>query len=68
MNFQKLQVITDSVSLVTNGSWHEFCKHVEKVEKEYWRRDTVVPGGIGNIIKHSRADDYSDVDSATRKQ
>jgi hypothetical protein len=65
MNHQKYQVITDSVSLVTKGSWQEFCKHVEYVEKEYWRKDTVVPDGIGNIIKHSSADDCSDVDSAT---
>jgi len=27
MNLQKLQVFKDSVSLVTNGSWQEFCKY-----------------------------------------
>jgi len=30
---------------------------LKKVEKEYWRRDVVVPGGIVNIIKHSSADE-----------
>jgi hypothetical protein len=65
MNHQKLHVITYSVSFVTNGSWQEFCKHVEDVEKEYWRRDTVVPDGIGNITKHSSADDCNDVDTAS---
>jgi len=65
MNHQKLQVVTDSVSLLTNDSWQEFYKHVENIEKEYWRRDTVVPDGIGNIIKHSSGDDCSDVDTAT---
>jgi len=49
MNHQTLQVVTDSVSLLTNDSRQEFCKHVENVEKEYWRRDMVVPGGVGDI-------------------
>ena len=64
LNLQKLQVITDCMSLVTNCSWQELCKHVENVEKEYWRRDAVVPDGIDNIIKHCNADDYSEADTA----
>ncbi|XP_076545701.1 uncharacterized protein LOC143305550 [Osmia lignaria lignaria] len=42
----------EAVNEVTSADWHNFCKHTEKIEAEYWQKDGLVEEVIEVIDLH----------------
>ncbi|XP_049835151.1 uncharacterized protein LOC126278919 [Schistocerca gregaria] len=53
---------TESESLlsVTADDWEEYCRKVQQLEEEYWRRDGVVKLAIDDVIINTTETDSSD--------
>ncbi|KAJ4440857.1 hypothetical protein ANN_10704 [Periplaneta americana] len=43
LSFQKLRGITlKAIDAVTKTDWEAYCRHVQKLEEEYWKKDSIV--------------------------
>ncbi|XP_076298376.1 uncharacterized protein LOC143217712 [Lasioglossum baleicum] len=62
-------ILIDAINSVTMEKWNNFCKHVEKIEKEYWEKDGLVEEILDTIEVESSEcnsdteEDTSDEDS-----
>lgn len=67
LSLKMLTELTESaISSVTKQDWEGYCKHVEKEEEQYWKKDCILPDLVDSIIINlggTSSDSDSDNDS-----
>jgi len=62
------ELTTEGIQSVTAEDWEGYCRHVQKLEDEYWERDGIVADVIDEFIinvQDNSSDDESSSDSSS---
>ncbi|XP_046981561.1 uncharacterized protein LOC124550863 [Schistocerca americana] len=60
LNDDLLQLVSETLLLVTADDWEGYCTNKQQLEEDYWRRDAVVEHAIEDIMINTAESDSSD--------